>query len=105
LKIHTNDHLRDRWSYFSWFGFRDVNKSGKLSEKQAPESEIKTPYTDALNEIEGILIEALEPRLNKQGARWIAREYVQHSENDEDKISKIYEMVESLTQKPRPLRS
>ena len=38
LRQHTRDDLRDRWTNFSWFGFRDVNKTGELSNYQDPDS-------------------------------------------------------------------
>jgi hypothetical protein len=47
--------------------------------RQKPDARVSIQYSSALNEIEGVLIQALEPRLNKQGARWqkTAIEYVQ----------------------------
>ncbi len=70
LRNHMDGRLWNRWEYFSWVGFRDVNADGSLSEKQSVESGVSGfKYSDALNEIEGILIEILEPKLNKQGGR------------------------------------
>lgn len=92
LRNHRNDHLRDRWSHFSWFGFRAVNGNGSLSAKNSPESSTSLRYIDALDEIEGILIQVLEPRLNKQGAKWqqTADEYVQDGRPAEaDRIEEI----------------
>lgn len=79
LRNHRNDHLRDRWTNFSWFGFREVKQDGSLSKKQTAKAHPSIRYGDALDEIEGVLIEVLEPRLNKQGASWQkdAVEYVQ----------------------------
>lgn len=99
LKNHQNDHLRDRWDYFSWFGFRAVTEAGALSERQNPDATTSITYSDALSEIEGILIEVLEPRLNKQGARWQqnAEEYVQEPvEAPFDKIDDLISQVEEL---------
>ena len=70
LKNHTRSGLRDRWQYFSWFGLRDVNSSGRLSDYQKPESTCKGTNAVALNEVEAVLLQILEPRLNKQGPRW-----------------------------------
>lgn len=79
LKSHRDGRLRDRWSYFSWFGFREVDRNGDLMIRQKPDARVGLSYSSALDEIEGVLIQALEPRLNKQGARWqkTAKEYIQ----------------------------
>ena len=70
LKNHMDGALWNRWEYFTWIGFRDVNKDGSLSNKQDAKSQVSGfKYTDALNEIEGILIEVIEPKLNKQGGK------------------------------------
>jgi len=107
LRNHKNDHLRDRWSHFSWFGFRSVNKDCSLSAKQSSESKTSINYADALDEIEGVLIEVLEPRLNKQGAKWqkTADEYVQDGlqpgadrlESISDQLEKIEKAIEKLS--------
>ena len=70
LRSHTRDHLRDRWEYFSWFGLRQHNKDGNLSEKQKPDSKFSGSNSDALDEMEAVLIQLFEPRLNKQGSKW-----------------------------------
>lgn len=72
LYEHTSDRLAFRWQYFSWFGIRPVPDNGKLG---APADGIST---DRLTKVlEAILIEALEPGLNKVSGSWGAREYVQ----------------------------
>ncbi|MES2757119.1 MAG: GIY-YIG nuclease family protein [Pseudomonadota bacterium] len=80
LRNHMDGALWNRWEYFSWVGFRDVNLDGELSNQQAVESGVSGfKYSDALNEIEGILIAILEPKLNKQGGNLRAAvEYFQH---------------------------
>lgn len=88
LRDHTSDHLRSRWQYFSWFGMLEPGQAATgaayvplvLPKKIATQP--KTPLKDELNEIEGILIQVLEPRLNKRGANWGgAEEYVQDTSN------------------------
>ena len=81
--------LWNRWEYFSWVGFRDVNADGKLSNQQSVESGVSGfKYSDALNEIEGILIEIIEPKLNKQGGKLKAAvEYFQHIDERIQEIS------------------
>jgi hypothetical protein len=71
LRDHTTNNLRDRWSNFSWFGLRAINTSNlQLSEHQQPDSRCAGINSDALDEIEAILLQLFEPRLNKQGPRW-----------------------------------
>ena len=72
--------LWNRWQYFSWVGFKDVNSDGNLSAQQSVDSGVSGfRYSDALNEIEGILIEIIEPKLNKQSGRLkSAKEYYQY---------------------------
>jgi hypothetical protein len=70
LNHHETDHLWNRWEYFSWFGFRRVNTNGSLSGYDNAQKLFKARGSLLLNEIEGVLITALEPKLNKQGASW-----------------------------------
>ncbi len=79
LKNHMDGALWNRWEYFTWIGFRDVNIDGSLSNQQGVDSGVSGfKYSDALNEIEGILIEILEPKLNKQSGKLkTASEYFQ----------------------------
>ena len=81
LKDHRRDHLRNRWSLFSWFGFYKVGARNKLLVKdQAAELRRTLTLGEALNELEAILIQVLEPRLNRRGPNWIdAEEYLQIS--------------------------
>lgn len=80
LKNHIDGALWNRWHYFTWIGFKAVNQDGSLSAQQSVESGVSGfKYSDALNEIEGILIEVIEPKLNKQSGRLkSAVEYYQH---------------------------
>lgn len=72
LKDHRSDNLRDRWAYFSWFGLRDHNRNtGDLWGHDKPDTWIsKKRNRHALLETESVLIQLIEPRLNKQGAKW-----------------------------------
>lgn len=80
LKSHMDGGMRNRWQYFTWIGFKAVNQDGSLSAQQNVDSGVSGfKYSDALNEIEGILIEVIEPRLNKQAGRLKgATEYYQY---------------------------
>lgn len=89
LRNHMDGRLWNRWEYFSWVGFRDVNANGSISEKQSVDSTVSGfRYADALNEIEGILIEIIEPKLNKQGGKLKeATEYFQHVDEKNQDIT------------------
>jgi hypothetical protein len=79
LRDHRRDHLRNRWSLFSWFGFYKVGAKGELLVKDKA-AQLRRPQTleESLNELEAILIQVLEPRLNRRGPNWIdAEEYLQ----------------------------
>ena len=80
LRNHLTDHLADRWDKFSWFGVRSVNKSGTLSIRKG-ELKRRLKANEILDLLEGLLINVVEPPLNKQGAKWSGIEqYFQLSE-------------------------
>ena len=88
LKQHETDHLWNRWEHFSWFGFRRANKNRSLSAYDDSSKIFKATGTQLLNEIEGALITALEPKLNKQGARWKdVEEYYQEVDGEVEEIT------------------
>ena len=105
LKNHMDGQLWNRWQYFSWVGFKDVNADGKLSAQQSVDSGVSGfKYSDALNEIEGILIEIIEPKLNKQSGRLkSAREYNQfrddrmYSVTNSDLLAELQELRQQIT--------
>ena len=61
LAQHTWDRLAGRWIYFSWFGIRAVGADGKL----AGPGGVADPAV-LVNTLESVLIEAIEPRQNRQ---------------------------------------
>lgn len=82
LRQHTRDHLRSRWSNFSWFGMRGVDeKVNELFDFKKGDSN----HIENLNEMEAILLQLFEPRLNKQGPKWgkDTVEYFQYWEEEE----------------------
>jgi len=92
LKQHMKgSNLWNRWSYFSWIGLKVVNNNGSLSLKQSVSAKVGGfKYSDALNEIEGILIELIEPKLNKQGGKLKhAVEYFQDIPDELDTIENL----------------
>jgi len=79
IKNHMDGRLSGRWDYVTWFGFLNVNGDGSLSNVANVSSRVSGfTYSQALDQIEGILIEVIEPRLNKQaGQLKAATEYIQ----------------------------
>lgn len=88
LKTHSNTRLHHRWEYFSWFGLRRANANGGLHGAQRATSRVSGELGKALNEIEAVLIAAMEPRFNKQGSRWIdSEEFIQVKDDRFDDLS------------------
>ena len=83
LGQHRTDHLRNRWSLFSWFGFYQVGAKDVLQIRdQADELRRQVTLGEARDEIEGVLIQVLEPRLNRKGPNWgETEEYLQAVES------------------------
>ena len=108
LRNHMDGPLWNRWEYFSWIGFRDVNANGSLSDKQSVDSGVSGfKYSDALNEIEGILIEIIEPKLNKQGGKLKgATEYFQYIDEKVAGVSNhdLYAEILNLSKTVESLR-
>lgn len=76
LKAHAADpRMADRWEYFSWFGFRAANADGSLGRIN---QRLHIDFTTVLDQIEAILICALEPKFNRRSGVWQqAEEYFQ----------------------------
>ncbi len=73
LKAHTADRLSGRWDRFSWFGLRSVDDDGKLSNRELPWDQNVVVET-----MEAVLIESLEPPLNRRrGDNLAGAEYTQ----------------------------
>lgn len=78
LRAHTNNRLGGRWNRFSWFGVRAVLEDLSLSEPHS-----SWTNSDVIETMEAILIETLEPPLNrKRGDNFEAVEYLQVSDPD-----------------------
>jgi hypothetical protein len=70
---HTRDRLNGRWDRFSWFGVRVPTPEGKLVEQG-----FTSAVPDLIVTLEALLIESLEPRLNrKRGDEFRALEFLQ----------------------------
>lgn len=88
LNQHTSDHLWNRWESFSWFGIKRVNANGTLSDYDKVSKIFKSDGRGLLNEFEAILIEVIEPRSNKQGAKWKdCTEYYQEIDESMDDVT------------------
>ncbi len=73
LSAHTIDRLGGRWDRFSWFGLRNVGPDGELIDSPVPWSE-----TVVIETLEALLIESLEPPLNRRrGDNFSGVEYLQ----------------------------
>jgi hypothetical protein len=84
LRGHRRDHLWNRWTYFTWFGFRKVNNNGSLGLSDKLDWAVKGNASNARDEIEAILIQVLEPRLNRRGSNWKgSKEYLQYVEGED----------------------
>lgn len=84
LKAHTRDRLSGRWDRFSWFGLRGVTEGGKL--EPAPTTWNAEVVIDTM---EAVLIESLEPPLNrKKGDGLAAIEYLQVEDPEIEKRRK-----------------
>ena len=97
LKHHRADRLADRWDRFSWFGLCGVRSNGAIS-PQATVKQMRTP--EILNQIEAVIVEAVEPRLNRQGGQFGASvvRYVQYIDarnelTDGTMLKEVHEVV------------
>jgi len=73
LKFHTVDRLSGRWDRFSWFGLKGVQPDGSLTGPSSAWS-----YSVVVETLEALLIESLEPPLNrKRGDNFSGSEYIQ----------------------------
>lgn len=84
LKAHTTDRLGGRWDRFSWFGLRGVNDDGSLDDASVPWNE-----TVVIETMEALLIESLEPPLNrKRGDNFSDVEYLQVQDPELERLRK-----------------
>lgn len=98
LRQHARGPMRDRWHNFSWFGFLEADtKSGKLVEAENPEAAVKGSHLAALDEIEAVLMQIVEPRLNKRGPNWKDTiEYYQFSDAEPATLDDLWFELEEL---------
>jgi hypothetical protein len=84
LKAHTTDRLGGRWDRFSWFGLRPVKEDASLGEPTAAWDHLVVIET-----LEALLIESLEPPLNRRrGDNFSGVEYIQVEDPEIDRLKK-----------------
>lgn len=92
LKTHTTDRLGGRWDRFSWFGLRSVKEDGSLSDPS-----IKWNYTVVIETLEALLIESLEPPLNRRrGDNFSGVEFTQAADPEIERLKKKALLVNLL---------
>jgi HB1, ASXL, restriction endonuclease HTH domain len=91
LKAHTTDRLGGRWDRFSWFGLRDVDSDGRLSDPVLPWA-----HAVVIETLEALLIECLEPPQNRKRGDFSAVEFLQVRDPDIDKNNKKQVIAELL---------
>ena len=85
LKAHTSDRLSGRWDRFSWFGLKGVAEDGSLGGEGSDWT-----HTVVIETLEALLIETLEPPLNrKRGDNFSAAEFLQVADPELDKRRKM----------------
>lgn len=112
LRQHSRGQFRDRWENFSWFGFLEPspggilrvpekNSSGEENENNILSKEVSGSFSEALDEIEAVLMQIVEPILNKQGPKWKgAKEYFQFDPvGPEPSRKAILERIDELERK------
>jgi hypothetical protein len=66
-------------AYFTWFGFRGVNRDGSLKNSNKLDWRLAGTIEEARHEVEVVLNQLLEPTLNRRESNWIGtEEYLQH---------------------------
>jgi hypothetical protein len=90
LGEHVTDRLGARWDRFSWFGIRSVTDAGEL----APTPSANFRSGTFISDLEAILIEVLEPPLNRRrGDDLEAKEYRQ-VQDDREHMERLREVME-----------
>lgn len=73
LKAHTTDRMAGRWDRFSWFGLRAVSEDGELTDAASAWT-----HKVVIETMEALLIESMEPPLNRRrGDNFQGSEYQQ----------------------------
>lgn len=93
LMSHTTDRLSGRWDRFSWFGLRSVDDDGQLSDSSHYWSQFSVVET-----LEALLIESLEPPLNRRrGDNLSGVEYLQVNDPEIERMQRK-RIIERMSQ-------
>jgi len=65
MSDHTTDRLNGRWNRFSWFGILPVREDGTIVDR----AEVQTSVETIVRLMEALLIESIEPPLNRKKRR------------------------------------
>jgi hypothetical protein len=85
LLAHTTDRLGGRWDRFSWFGLRNVGPDGQLADSAVPWDQMVVVET-----LEALLIESLEPPLNRRrGDNFSGVEYLQMVDPEIERLQQM----------------
>lgn len=101
LKKHNSDHLEGWWTYFSWFGLLGTNKSDSLL-KWSKEN-FHADRSKLLDSLEGILIAAINPKLNKQGEKLGVR-FKQKINDDKTEMKRLVDKIDELSKELQNLK-
>jgi len=108
LQSHTGDHLRNRWTHFSFFAINIPADPATAEPIHSNEIEnddtVNLPGELSLNLLEAILRTSMEPILNLQGGRWgDVSEYAQSVEYEWIYRREIFEQNEKALKKLKKL--
>lgn len=93
LKAHTTDRLSGRWDRFSWFGLRSATAEGLLAAPTAVWN-----HEVVIDTLEALLIESLEPPLNrKRGDNFSGVEYLQSVDPEVERSRKKQVLAELVS--------
>lgn len=104
LKEHTNDRKHGRWDKFSWFGFCPVKDDGSFGDVAETTVDVIDGGIRSLTTLlEGVLIEVVEPPLNRQQGKGLkGNQYMQATDEggkDRKLAEDIIKMIKSRRNK------
>lgn len=95
LKNHNSDGTEGWWKYFSWFGLKGLNRDGTLSKWSTRKFHSSKDKT--LDSLEGILIAAINPKMNKQGEKLGIRfKQCEFQGENQTNLKKMLEEIKSV---------
>lgn len=101
LKKHNSGHLEGWWTYFSWFGLLGTKKKDSLL--QWSKNKFHVDRSKLLDSLEGILIAAINPKLNKQGEK-LGLRFKQTIKDEKSETHLLLEKIHVLNQTIKKLK-